>query len=170
MSNLLIQAFTIFTLMYLLASIKNKNKLMKKLIVILCLLSIYSGYSQSEEEADKKAIQKVLKKQRLAWSNNNLEAFMEGYWKSDSLKFYGSNGITHGWESTLERYKAAYPTKDHTGTLSFRINAITKINDDAYYVLGEFHLKRKVGNADGIFMLVFKKIDGEWKIIADTSA
>ena len=63
MSNLLIQAFTIFTLMYLLASIKNKNKLMKKLIVILCLLSIYSGYSQSEEEADKKAIQKVLKKQ-----------------------------------------------------------------------------------------------------------
>ncbi|TFG89432.1 MAG: DUF4440 domain-containing protein, partial [Candidatus Atribacteria bacterium] len=27
----------------------------------------------------------------------------------------------------------------------------------------------KVGNADGIFMIIFKKIKGEWKIIADTS-
>lgn len=95
---------------------------------------------------------------------------MEGYWKSDSLKFYGANGITYGWENTLERYKKAYPTEDHTGTLSFKINAVTKITDGAYYVLGEYHLKRNAGNADGIFMLVFKKIEGEWKIIVDTSS
>ena len=142
---------------------------MKKLIIILCLFSLFNGYSQSNYEADKKEIQKVLKKQRLAWSDNNLEEFMEGYWKSDSLKFYGVNGITYGWENTLERYQKAYPTKDHTGKLSFKINDISKISEDAYYVLGEYHIKREVGNADGIFMIIFKKIDGEWKIIADTS-
>ena len=142
---------------------------MKKLIIILCLFSLFNGYSQSNYEADKKEIQKVLKKQRLAWSDNNLEEFMEGYWKSDSLKFYGVNGITYGWENTLERYQKAYPTKDHTGKLSFKINDISKISEDAYYVLGEYHIKREVGNADGIFMIIFKKINGEWKIIADTS-
>ena len=142
---------------------------MKKLIIILCLFSLFNGYSQSNYEADKKEIQKVLKKQRLAWSDNNLEEFMEGYWKSDSLKFYGVNGITYGWENTLERYQKAYPTKDHTGKLSFKINDISKISEDAYYVLGEYHIKREVGNADGIFMIIFKKIYGEWKIIADTS-
>ncbi|WP_166966953.1 YybH family protein [Yeosuana marina] len=126
--------------------------------------------AQSTEERDIKAIKAVLKEQRLAWSKDNIEEFMEGYWKSDSLKFYGSNGITYGWENTLERYKKAYPSEDHTGTLSFKINAVTKITDGAYYVLGEYHLKRNAGNADGIFMLVFKKIDGEWKIIADTSS
>ena len=143
---------------------------MKKLVLLLCLVSIFNGYSQASEESDKKAILKVLKKQRLAWSDNNIEKFMESYWKSDSLKFYGSNGITHGWENTLDRYKRAYPTEDHTGKLNFKINAITKIAEGAYYVMGEYHLKREVGNADGIFMIIFKRINGKWKIIADTSS
>ncbi len=143
---------------------------MKKLMVLLCIMCFFSSYAQSNDEADIKAINKVLKKQRIAWSNNNLEEFMEGYWKNDSLKFYGSNGVTYGWENTLERYQKAYPTKEHTGKLNFRINAITKISEGAYYVLGEYHLKRDVGNADGIFMIILKQINGEWKIIADTSS
>ncbi|WP_295986235.1 DUF4440 domain-containing protein [uncultured Algibacter sp.] len=143
---------------------------MKKLMVLLCIVCFFSSYAQSNDEADIKAINKVLKKQRIAWSNNNLEEFMEGYWKNDSLKFYGSNGVTYGWENTLERYQKAYPTKEHTGKLNFRINAITKISEGAYYVLGEYHLKRDVGNADGIFMIILKQINGEWKIIADTSS
>ncbi|MGK0253457.1 MAG: hypothetical protein ACI9OE_000927 [Mariniflexile sp.] len=142
---------------------------MKKLILLLCLISSFNSFSQTTEENDKGAIMAVLKAQRIAWSNNNLEEFMEGYWKSDSLKFYSSNGVTYGWEDTLERYQKSYPTEDHTGKLNFKINDITKISEGAYYVLGEYHLKREVGNADGIFMLVFKQINGAWKIIADTS-
>lgn len=144
---------------------------MKNYILIICAVFLSQVSSaQTSETADKKAILSVLKMQRLAWSDNNIEEFMDGYWKNDSLKFYGSNGVTYGWENTLERYKQAYPTADHTGTLSFKINDITKITDDAYYVMGEYHLKRTVGNATGIFMIIFKKINGEWKIIADTSS
>lgn len=144
---------------------------MKKLTLILSLFlaTTFIATAQNSEEKDIKDIQAVLKAQRLAWSKDNIEEYMEGYWKSDSLAFYSANGITQGWENTLERYLKAYPTKEHTGKLNFRINAITKITDGAYYVLGEYHIKRDVGNADGIFMLVFKKIDGTWKIIADTS-
>jgi hypothetical protein len=144
---------------------------MKKYILIACTIIMSQvSFAQTTEQEDKDAIQAVLKAQRLAWSDNNIEEFMEGYWKSDSLKFYGSNGVTYGWENTLERYKQAYPTADHTGTLSFKINDISKITDNAYYVMGEYHLKRNVGNATGIFMIIFKRIDGEWKIIADTSS
>ncbi|NCP06672.1 MAG: nuclear transport factor 2 family protein [Flavobacteriales bacterium] len=144
---------------------------MKKYILILSTILISQlNFSQTSENEDKEAILSVLKAQRLAWSDNNIEEFMKGYWKSDSLKFYGSNGVTYGWENTLERYKQAYPTADHTGTLSFKINDISKITEDAYYVMGEYHLKRIVGNATGIFMIIFKRIDGEWKIIADTSS
>lgn len=143
---------------------------MKKLVLLLCMLCVFSSYAQSNQDADVKAINKVLKRQRIAWSNNDLETFMEGYWKSDSLKFYGANGLTYGWESTFDHYEKAYPTKDHTGKLSFKINDITKISEGAYYVLGEYHIKRDLGNADGIFMLIFKNINGEWKIIVDTSS
>jgi len=94
---------------------------------------------------------------------------MEGYWKSDSLKFYGSSGLTYGWEMTLANYKKGYPTKAHSGTLNFKINDISKIDTSSYFVMGEYHLVREVGNADGVFMIIFKRINGEWKIIADTS-
>ncbi|GAB1858436.1 nuclear transport factor 2 family protein [Flavobacteriaceae bacterium MHTCC 0001] len=143
---------------------------MRVLATFLCLF-IY-GITQAQiqnKDADIKAIQKVLKKQRIAWSENNIEKYMEGYWKSDSLVFYGKKGVTYGWENTLDHYLTYYPTAAYTGKLSFRINAVTNISPDAYYVLGEFHIKRDIGNADGLFMLVFKKINGEWKIIADTS-
>ena len=144
---------------------------MKKYLLIICTLILsQTGFTQTTEQEDKEAILAVLKAQRLAWSDHNIEEFMEGYWKSDSLKFYGSNGVTYGWDNTLDRYKQAYPTPDHTGILSFKINAISKITDEAYYVLGEYHLKRTVGNATGIFMIIFKRIEGEWKIIADTSS
>jgi len=144
---------------------------MKKYLLIICTLILsQTGFTQTTEQEDKEAILAVLKAQRLAWSDHNIEEFMEGYWKSDSLKFYGSNGVTYGWDNTLERYKQAYPTPEHTGILSFKINAISKITDEAYYVLGEYHLKRTVGNATGIFMIIFKRIEGQWKIIADTSS
>lgn len=142
---------------------------MNKLFILLLISCTISAFSQSNEEKDKDAIMGVLKSQRIAWSKNNIEEFMEGYWKSDSLKFYGPNGLTSGWKNTLSKYEKSYPTEGHTGKLSYKINDITKISDDAYSVLGEYHIKREVGNADGIFMLIFKRIDGEWKIIVDTS-
>jgi hypothetical protein len=140
-----------------------------KYIYLLALVCFsQNSFAQTEVE-DKEAIREVLDTQRIAWSNNDLEGFMEGYWKSDSLKFYGSNGITYGWEQTLANYKKGYPTKDHSGTLTFKLNDISRIADDSYWVMGEFFLKRSVGDANGIFMIIFKKIDGEWKIVADMS-
>jgi len=143
-----------------------------RIVITLFFISFFGfTYGQIENNPkDIKAIKKVLKKQRLAWSENNIEEFMEGYWKSDSLTFYGKKGVTYGWENTLDNYLTYYPNASYTGTLSFKINVINNISPDSYYVLGEFHIKREIGNADGIFMLVFKKINGKWKIIADTSS
>ncbi|CAL2102096.1 L-asparaginase [Tenacibaculum sp. 190130A14a] len=136
---------------------------------VLLFFSCQQSISQSSEEIDKKEILAIMKAQEKAWSNHDLEGFMEGYWKSDSLKFYGSSGITYGWNKTLANYKKGYPTKEHSGTLNFKINDISKINEGAYFVMGEYHLTRSVGNANGVFMIIFKKIKGTWKIIADTS-
>jgi len=125
-----------------------------------------SATSRSDAEA---GIRLVMETQERAWNNHDLEGFMQGYWKSDSLKFYGSNGLTKGWEQTLANYKKGYPTKAESGTLNFGINDISKIEGDNYWVMGEYHLKREIGDADGIFIIIFKKIAGEWKIVADMS-
>jgi len=125
--------------------------------------------SQTTERQDKDEIISIMKTQEKAWSNHDLEGFMQGYWKNDSLKFYGSSGLTYGWDKTLANYKKGYPTKDHSGTLTFKIKDISKINNESYFVMGEYYLKRNIGDANGVFMIIFKKINGEWKIIADTS-
>jgi len=142
--------------------------IMKKLLLFICLLATFNTISQTEAE-DKKAILTVLRMQENAWNQNDLEGFMQGYWKSDSLKFYGSSGITQGWQKTLDNYKKGYPSKEYTGTLSFTIEAVTKIEDNSYYVMGQFHLVRNAGNANGVFMIIFRKIEGKWKIISDLS-
>ena len=74
---------------------------MKESLLILFLLSLSLGFAQTTEKIDKEAIVTVMKAQEKEWSNNNLEGFMQGYWKNDSLKFYGSNGLTKGWLKTL---------------------------------------------------------------------
>lgn len=142
---------------------------MKNTFFILCLLCLTVGFSQSFEKEDREAILSVMELQEKAWSNNDLEGFMKGYWKSDSLKFFGSSGLTKGWQQTLDNYKKGYPTKEHSGTLNFTIKDISKIDKGSYWVMGEYHLKRSVGDANGVFLIIFKKIDGEWKIVADMS-
>ena len=123
----------------------------------------------TDYDTAKAAILKVMKDQEIAWNNVDLEGFMQGYWKSDSLKFYGSNGLTKGWQNTLDNYKRGYPTKAETGTLNFVINDISRIENDNFWVMGEYHLKREVGDANGVFIIIFKRINNELKIVADMS-
>jgi len=141
---------------------------MKNFIFIIALLICSLSFSQNEAQ-DKEAILNVLSEQKAAWNKNDMEGFMAGYWYSNELKFFGASGVTNGWEKTLANYKKRYPGPEHTGNLEFKIHEVFKINADAYYVMGEFFLTRTVGNANGIFMIIFKKVDGTWKIIADTS-
>jgi len=134
---------------------------------------VFSVNSQQQEnssdtyESSKKEITYMMLKQAKDWSMGDIEAFMEGYIKSDRLKFIGSRGITSGWQKTLENYKKNYPTTEHTGTLTFNLLDFDQLAEDVFLVIGEFHLKRTVGDADGIFSIILKRINGEWKIIAD---
>lgn len=134
----------------------------------LALISICRA-QEAGSGKDKAEILAIMKAQEKAWSAQDLEGFMEGYWNNDSLKFFGSSGITYGWKNTLDNYRKRYPTKAHTGTLSFTIRDISPIEGLSYVVMGEYYLTREAGDARGVFMILFKKIDGEWKIVADMS-
>ena len=139
-----------------------------KSILLSFLFSISFLFVSIAQNSDEKAILEIMAQQEKAWSDGNIEGFMQGYWKSDSLTYYSGGRITKGWQTTLDNYKKGYPNKDYTGTLNFTIDQITQINDGAYYVMGQYHLKRKVGDANETFMIIFKKIDGVWKIVADS--
>ncbi len=143
---------------------------MKTILPVVLLLFVFSCKTTKPTAADDiAAIRNILTEQRKAWSENDIDAFMKGYLQSDELLFFSGGKITKGYNTTLANYKRNYPTKEHTGELKFEIANITKISDDAYWVMGSYFLTREVGDANGTFMIIFKRINGEWKIIGDSS-
>jgi ketosteroid isomerase-like protein len=143
---------------------------MKKFKTVLIVFLFVQGINGQTDDRDIASIRGIMEMQEKAWSNNDIEGFMEGYQKSDSIVYFGGDGvIRRGYQAMLDSYKERYPTKADTGTLKFTLHNISKINDDAYWVMGEYHLTREVGDANGTFMIIFKRINGEWKIVGDSS-
>lgn len=116
---------------------------------------------------DAKDISAVLDKQVTAWNNGNIDVFMQTYWKSDSLLFVGSKGPTYGWQNTLDSYKKRYPDTVAMGKLDFNILEIKLLDKNYAFVLGKWHLARTIGDIGGHFTLLFRKMQGQWYIIAD---
>jgi hypothetical protein len=141
---------------------KIDNRMKKLLTIFLCVFFSYL-YSQ-KNESDK--VVSLMKLQEEAWNKGDIEGFMKYYWKSDSLKFIGRSGITYGWQKTLDNYKKSYPDKAAMGQLVFEINTKEQLSKEAIYIIGKWSLI-KDKPAGGYFTLLWKKIKGEWVIVAD---
>ena len=137
---------------------------MKKILMFFAILCSLTVLSQSNDE---NAIRKVLNDQVTAWNNGNIEGFMRGYWKSDSLMFIGTKGIKWGWETTLNNYKKGYPDTTAMGKLSFELLVVKKLSPEYYFIVGKWFLKRTIGDIGGHYDLLFRKVKGKWVIISD---
>jgi uncharacterized protein (TIGR02246 family) len=121
--------------------------------------------------ADQKAIGAVLQAQQSAWNRADVEAFLEGYWRSPELTFSGSSGVARGWDAVLTRYKKNYPDRAAMGQLHFSDLEFRFLGPDAALVLGKWYLQREKDELSGVFTLVWQHFPDGWKIIHDhTSA
>ncbi len=143
---------------------------MKKTLIFLFLLSLLAPLSAQKHASDVQAIRAVMQTQQDAWNRGDLEAFMQGYWKSDSLRFIGSRGLTYGWQATLDNYKKGYPNRDAMGTLRFDIISVEILSRRSAFVIGKWSLARKAGDLSGHYTLLWRKIGGKWVIVADHSS
>lgn len=142
---------------------------MKQVFLFAAALLLTASLS-AQVSKDKKEIIDILNQQTLAWNKGNLEEFMAGYWQSDSLMFIGKSGVTYGYANTLANYKKSYNGADQMGKLFFDIVKVQQLSPEYYWVLGKWMLKRTVGDLSGHYTLLFRKIGGKWKIIADHSS
>src|SRR5690606_15576571 len=129
----------------------NFTHMKKILILFICVLSLAAKAQQTK---DKQAILTLLEKQRTDWNKGDIEAYMQGYWKSDSLLFVGKNGPTYGWQKTLDNYKKGYPDKSAMGFLTFGIKKVEFLAKDKAFVLGSWYVKREKDELKGYFTLI----------------
>lgn len=125
--------------------------------------------SMAQPNAEK-AVRNILAEQSTAWNKGDIEGFMKGYWKNDSLMFIGKSGVTYGWSNTLNNYKKGYPDAAAMGQLTFTILKVKSLSDQYQQVVGKWHLQRAQGNLEGHFTLLFQKINEQWVIIMDHSS
>lgn len=138
-----------------------------KYSLILFLFVAISCQSGLNIQKNKMEIAWVLFDQQNAWNRGDIEGYMSGYIKSDSLRFASGSNVSYGWETTLNRYQNSYPDKATMGELVFSDIDIELISKDAALVFGKWELKRENDHPWGLFTLLFKKTDQGWKITHD---
>jgi hypothetical protein len=123
------------------------------------------------EKSDSLAIVSILFKQQEDWNKGDIDAFMEGYLKSDQLVFSGSSGPIYGWNATKERYKKNYSSRLLMGSLAFDVLNLISLSPTVAQLQGKFYLTREIADSSGFFTLTWVKIEDQWLIISDhTSA
>ena len=140
---------------------------MKPLLLIVSLFYIFPTVIQAQKSKDITAVESILARQEADWNAGNIDAFMNGYWQSDKLKFIGASGITYGYDATLKNYHKRYPDRAAMGKLKFEVISTEKLSRKVIMLVGKWDLQRTSGDIGGIFTLIFKKIKGQWVVASD---
>ncbi|MGB0390045.1 MAG: YybH family protein [Salibacteraceae bacterium] len=121
----------------------------------------------SKIENNNELIHELLFKQRDNWNKGDLDGFMGYYWKNDSLCFLGKNGMNCGWENIYSNYKKSYSSKEQMGHLEFEILKSEPLTNQSHFLVGSWKVMRVTDTIGGSFNLIWKEINGEWKIVFD---
>jgi ketosteroid isomerase-like protein len=118
----------------------------------------------AEDEAE---IRAVLERQKHAWNRGDIQAFMQGYHRSPHIVFTSAGKIRRGWDETLASYEQKYVAGDAMGHLEFRDVELQPVGADGAVALGHWQLTETPKAGEGVFTLVFAKVDGRWGIVHD---
>ncbi len=118
---------------------------------------------------DEAQIVALISDQQAAWNSGDIDGFMSAYWASPELRFASGGTVTYGWRATRDRYHARYSNRALMGELLFEDLEIDLISEAAAAVHGRWALARESDRPSGLFTLIFKKVDGDWKIVSDTT-
>ena len=124
------------------------------------------------EDAETRAVMKVLRDQEIAWNKGDLKGFMNGYWNSPELSFYSGRDKRKGWKETYERFQERYQKQGREmGKLAFDELIVDRLSETRVLVRGRWKLEMSTQNIDGLFSLIVEKKAEGWRIVHDhTSA
>ena len=161
-----------------------------KWVTSLLLFTLFaSGCGEPDSAATQSAeldvigeIEALLEAQGEDWSRGDLEAFTSIY--SDNCLYLSTSGMVEGREALLQRYRNRYPDEAARGKLTLDIieirpafvtvrsvlpvlqsSDIGGVSVAARWTLS--YPDREAGT--GLTLLVFRRIEGQWRIVHDAS-
>ena len=150
-----------------------RSNTLSRALVLIALVTPLPAKTQTSAMPNKHdakiiaAVRAVLEAQREAWNRGDIEAYMDGYARSDETVFVSGDNITRGWQTVLDRYKKVYNSREKMGTLTFSDLEITLLSNDAAVCLGRWHLQRANDQPHGRFTLILRRTKNGWRIVHD---
>jgi len=74
-------------------------------LIPFALLFLVCRVALAADTAATTAARGVLAAQKDAWNRGDIEAFMQGYARSDDIRFAGGDKFNFGWQATLDSYR-----------------------------------------------------------------
>ncbi len=142
--------------------------LFKHLGLTLGMALLLTSCSQTKPSGE--TLTTIMTAQAEAWNQGDLDAYMLGYWNSDSLVFTGGKSLTSGYQQALDRYKKSYDSPEAMGKLEFSDVNHTFLGNQHAFTTGIWKLYRSADTLSGRYTLVWAVKNGSWKIIADHSS
>lgn len=142
-------------------------KIMTALLILMLLLPA-APFARDDNEIAAE-IGAIIQEQQRSWNEGSLEGFMAYYWNSEEFTFQSKNTRLQGWEELHVMYQTNY-SGDKRGILEFGDITINVLSEDAVYVIGRWRVKRPDGEKEGLFTLIFRRLDDGWRIIHDHSS
>ena len=144
-------------------------------LLAFVLMCLFTQSAAAAESAATTAARNVLAVQKDAWNRGDIDAFMQGYARSDAIRFASGDRFNYGWQATLDSYRKGYPDAAAMGKLDFELVEVRELSPTVVYVFGKWRLTRANEAADkaphGLFTLIVEKTNGTWSITRDhTSA
>ncbi len=134
--------------------------------IVLLFLNVFPS-----DEAE--SVQALLRRQVVDWNKADLDAFLEGYWKSPKLVFLSGGTRSEGWETVRDRYRKRYQAEGRAmGQLEFQNVEVEVLGETSAFARGRWELQMPDGKRmGGLFTLILKKRAEGWRIVHDhTSA
>ena len=158
------------------------------LLILLLFLPLPAGCGpapESIEDAEYGAVNEIaalLQAQGEDWSRGDIEAFT-GIYSEDCL-YISPSGMVEGRQALTERYRQRYPGTEAMGTLSLQVIEMRPAFVTVRTLLGLLKSEDIGGMSvaarwtlsypdrepsSGLTLIVFRRIEGEWRIVQDAS-
>lgn len=133
----------------------------------LAAVGCYAPSPPEDTAAARSEIRALLHDQVEAWNRGDIDAFMAGYARTDSLRFASGARVYRGWDAARQRYRQAYPDTAAMGTLSFERLDVQVMAPTAAAVFGAWRLTRPDDAPHGLFTLLLTRGSDGWRIVHD---
>jgi beta-aspartyl-peptidase (threonine type) len=118
---------------------------------------------------DNEPIHAILREQVACWNREDLDGFLDTYWRSPQLVFQSAGQRFQGWDALRQRFRKTYQDDGRTmGRLVFGDIEVERLAPDAALARGRWQLTMPDGKTPGgLFTLILRRRPEGWRIVHD---